>query len=282
MVREQNPTSYKLQLGAALERFRLRAGLPRKAAADELGCSEGKIGTIERGDVAIRAAELKVVLDLYGVTGDERADVEHLASEAKRRRPRTPWGSVIPDRLKKFFTTEETAVAIDAYLPELLHGLVQTENYARAVLSTNSAFRPEEVERLVYARMARQALLETSDAPALTLVVPESVIRAQVGGPAVMVEQLAHLRRLARRSEITIRVIPTALGAHAGSGLPFTILTPPQGRRRMVYVETLTDGLFVDEPLRVAKYEVAFREMLGQALSPTASTALIASVAGQL
>jgi hypothetical protein len=277
-----SPTLYKLELGAALQRFRERAGLERADAAATLSCSTAKIRTIEVGAVGIVPAELRALLDRYEVAGSERADVEHLAEQARQRRPRTPWGSAIPDRLRPFFATEETAVAIQAYQPWLLHGLAQTERYAHAVLSTNSSLTPQNVERLVQARMARQARLASENPPRLTLVIDEQVLHRTAGSADVMREQLEHLSKLGSSGAAEVRIIPSAVGVHPGSGIPFLVLTPAGDRKRVVYVETYTDGLFVDEPERVERHETAMREMLELALSPEESLSLVDTVSRQL
>lgn len=280
---EQSPTDYKKQLGEALQRLRIQAGANRTDVAEQLECSEDKVGTIERGEVSMRSTELRALLDYFTVHGDDRTDLEHLAAEARKRRPRTPWGSAIPERLRKFFNTEETARVIESYLPELVHGLAQTEDYARALIGNNSSLRPDEVDRLVQARLARQVRLISRNPPVLTLIIPEAVLRVPIGGRGVMSAQLRHLRELSERPHVTIRGIPMAAGGHAGSGAgPFTILTPAGARRKTVYVETLTDGLFVDEESRVARYESVFKKLLSVALSPEETLTWLDTVSRQL
>ncbi|GGP85693.1 hypothetical protein GCM10010185_69250 [Saccharothrix coeruleofusca] len=190
----------------------------------------------------------------------------------------------MPERVKRFFATEETAAIIRVYQPMLLHGLVQTERYARAVISTNSSLSPIDVERLVRARMARKERLTSDDPPTVHLVVEEHVLRACIGGVEVMREQLEHLADLARRGVVELRVVPTSLGAHPCIGAPlFLVLTPEGGRRpNLVYVETLTDGVFVDEPDRIARYEATMSELLPLALSPSESLSLLGTVIAKL
>lgn len=186
----------------------------------------------------------------------------------------------MPERVKRFFATEETASVIRVYQPMLLHGLVQTERYAHAVISTNSSLSPADVEHLVQARMARQEWLTGEDPPIVHLVVEEHVLRARVGGAEVMREQLEHLADLAGREVVELRVLPTSLGAHPGSSAPpFLVLTPNGGRQPdMIYVETLTDGVFVDEPDRIARYETTMSELLILALSRSESHSLLGTV----
>jgi transcriptional regulator with XRE-family HTH domain len=283
MVTQQgtSPTDYKTQLGIVLTDLRKRSGKERAEAAQALTCSEAKIGTIERGRSAISALELAALLDLYGALGNERADVEHLAAEARRRRPRTPWGSVIPERLRRFFRLEETAIVIRYFHPGLVHGLAQTEEYAHALISAHPEHRPTDIPRLVQARMARQSRLTGSSPPELHLVLSEAAVRQHIGGPRVMRDQLHYLRDLAERPNVHVGVIPFTAGAHPSNGTPFTLLTTP-ALKTVVYLENLTDGIIVDEPDRVARYESAFKQLSGLVLPRGETIALLASLAAEL
>ncbi|QQQ77330.1 helix-turn-helix domain-containing protein [Saccharothrix sp. 6-C] len=282
MIGDASPVLYKAELGEALRRAREQVGLEREDAARALGCSVSKIRTIERGQVSIRPAELRDLLDCFRVDPAERADLEHLAELARQRKPRTPWGSAVPDRLRRFFAAEETAAVIQVYQPALFQGLVQTEDYARAVIGTNTSLVRADVDRLVQARLARQAVLTAPRPPKVTMVLDEHVLHALIGGREVMAEQVRHVADLARREVVEIRVIPTAAGAHAGFGAPaFLVLTPP-GRPSVVYVETLTDGLFVDDPERIHRYEAVMAEMKATALTAAASLSLLDTVAAEL
>ncbi|GAA2666082.1 MULTISPECIES: helix-turn-helix transcriptional regulator [Actinosynnema] len=269
------PTDQRARLADRLRELARERGVQRADVQRVLGCSESKVGKILRGDVSVVPLELAALLDLFGVEGEARADLERLGEESRRRRPKTPWGTAVPDRLRKFFNTEETARRIESYRPDLLHGLVQTEDYARAVISTNRSLRPDEVERLVQARMARQARLTGTSPPELVLVVREAVLEAPVGTAAVRRGQLAHLKRLVDGGRAVLRVVPGSAGLTGALFFPFTVLTPPGGRARNVYVETLTDGLLVDEENRVAHYSAVFQELLDVALSPAGSAGLL-------
>jgi hypothetical protein len=262
MTSGQSPTDYRARLAERLNELMRRSGKERADIMRTLGCSVSKVGTILRGDTSVPPLELAALLDLFEVEGEERADLLHLGEEARRRRPKTPWGSAVPDRLRKFFNTEETARRIELYRPDLLHGLVQTEAYARAVIETNPALRPIEVESLVQARMARQRRLTGPNPPEYVMVIRQSVLRAPVGSPETRFEQLRHLKELSRLPHVMIRIIPDEVGLTAALYFPFAIFTPTGGRAKSVYVETLTDGLLVDEESRISHYETVFEELL--------------------
>jgi transcriptional regulator with XRE-family HTH domain len=259
---DRSPVDYRVGLAHRLRELMRRTGVTKADIHATLGCSESKVGKILRGDHSIAPLELVALLTLLGVQDDERADLVHLGEEARKRRPKTPWGAAIPERLRKFFNTEETARKIELYRPDLLHGLVQTEAYARAVIETNSALRPTEIDQLVQARMARQARLTGPNPPDYTLVIRQSVLRAPVGSPETRFEQLRHLKKLSELPHVTVRIIPDSVGLTSALYFPFMILTPPAGRAKTVYVETLTDGLLVDEESRISHYEAVFQELL--------------------
>lgn len=276
------PTAYKLQLGATLEALRVAAGLEQKDAAARLECSLSKIVKIEHGDVGVRPAELRDLLNLYRVAAEDRPDIEELGRAAQKRRPRTPYGSVIPDRFRKFFHLEETAVELQTYDAELVHGLAQTEAYARAVTAANPLHRPGDVDRLVQARIARQQRLTSPDAPRLWLVLNEGALRRVVGGREVMRAQLKHLVALSKRRNVTIQVVPFSAGAHAATGFPFTVLVRGAAGPSIVYLENVTDASFVDDPGRVADYELVFRQTLTSAMTSEASADMLATLATEL
>ncbi len=280
MTSSQSPTDYRARLGERLRELMRQNAVTKADLRETLGgCSDSKVAKILRGDHSVAPLELSALLDRLGVAGSERADLLHLGEEGRRRRPKTPWGSAIPDRLRKFFNTEETAQRIDLYRSDLLHGLVQTESYARAVIETNSTLRRDEVEHLVQARLARQERLTGSHPPAYTLVIREAVLRLPVGTAETRRDQIDHLKRLAKLPHITIRIIPDDVGLTGALYFPFMILTPPANRAKTVYVETLTDGLFVDEESRIGHYEAVFKELLAVSVEGGDATRLMDKLA---
>ncbi|QUF01550.1 helix-turn-helix domain-containing protein [Actinosynnema pretiosum subsp. pretiosum] len=272
---------YKRKLGEVLETCREEAGLSRADAAAVLDCSTSKIRMIESGGVAVKTPELRELLTAYNITGERRADIETLGEHARQRRGRTTWGGAVPERLKRFFDKEETAVTIESYAPWLLQGLAQTEAYARAVLQVNSSLSESDIDRLVQARLARQVRLGGEDAPKIVWLVDEDVLRRPVGGREAIQEQLEHLASLCRKGIGELRVIPTSVGMHAGNGFPFVLLTDAEGNLS-VYVENLTDGSWVDDLDRVIRYQTVFREMSACALSHEESLQLVDTVLAQL
>lgn len=276
------PADYKKRLGERIAELMEAAGASKEQVEALLKCSPSKVNRILRGDVGVNPSELERLLDFFELTGTDRADMAQLGEEARRRRPATPWGSAIPEALKKYFPTEETAVRIRAYCDGVIHGLGQTEEYARALIASNPVHRPSDVTRLVQARMARQQRLNGPNPPQLHMVLSEGAIRREVGGPEAMAAQLRHLIELSKRPNITIQVVTFKAGAFVAADFSFVLFTPPD-RPVVAYTETLTDGLFVTEPGRTEIYDlVTWPAVLSSADNPEKSRELLGTVAAQL
>jgi hypothetical protein len=181
---------------------------------------------------------------------------------------------------------EAEASAIHSYESQFVPGLLQTEDYARAVISGGQVRPdPEAAERRVAARMARQELFTRPEPPEIWAVLDESVILRPVGGPAVMAAQLRHLIEVSARPNavVTVQVLPLAAGAHPGMSGPFVILSfqnpkdPP-----MVHLETATDGLYLEEPPDIERYTLRFSHLVARAAGPNESRAMIADVAQRM
>lgn len=273
-----SPTVPKRQLGMALRRRREELGLDREDAASVLECSPSKIGRIEQGDVGVKATELRALMDLYRIQGDDRRALERLGAETRHRRPRTNYGPALPDWFRRYVNLEEAATRIRTYQPELVPGLLQTEAYARAVMTASTVPAPGDIEHLVQARLARQRRLHGPDAPELWAVISEGTLRQQVGGRSVMREQLAHLRRLADYPSITIQVMPFEAGAHAATGFAFWLLRfPNDNGLETVYLEDLTSATYIsdDKPEDQQRYAIAWDHLIRAAATPEASIEII-------
>ncbi|ACU35783.1 helix-turn-helix domain-containing protein [Actinosynnema pretiosum subsp. pretiosum] len=278
-----SPTVYKRQLGLALASMREDAGFTAERVAKVLECSVAKIRRIEAGDVSVRAAELNALMDHYGATKQARKHIEELGRQARKRAPRTAYGSVLPDFFRKFFNLEQIATEVLVYHGELIPGQFQTPDYARSLLESNPLHEEVEVDRLVQARQVRQSrMIDPTASQRQHVVLHEAAIRTVVGSPELMKHQLLHLKKLAGQQNITLQVIPFSAGVHTASGFPFTILRFPDNLANAVYLENLTTASSLDEPSHVAQYETAFRHVVGAALSPAKSLALLATVANEL
>lgn len=280
-----SPIVHKRQLGMALEQLRVQAKLEIADAASRLECSDSKIRRIERGHVAIRTAELRDLLDLYKADDGTRRALEALAREARKRQQKTSYGTTIPGWFRDYMRLEEAAREIRSYNEGLITGLLQTPEYARALIVANPSHDPKEVDRLVEARVARQTRLDSDNPPRLWAVVSEQAIRRQVGGPTVLRDQLLHVQHLATRPNITFQVIPFSAGAHAAAGFTFTLLRfELDDGMDIVYLEDLTGASTIDrdKPNDLAQYATTFEHLLASAAPPAATLQLLDTVIAEL
>jgi transcriptional regulator with XRE-family HTH domain len=269
------PTVYRLQLGRELRRLRESAGLSRDDAAAVLECGASKISKIETGKATMRPAEVKALLDRYGVT--ERDEVLRLARDARRRSTHR-----LPDWAQMFVGLEADAAEIRTYETELVPGLLQTEDYARVVTQAADPTRdPREVERLVAARIERQERLRSAGGPLIWAILNEAVIRREVGGKEIIGRQLEHLANLNNTDpNITIQVMPFSAGAHPAMGSSFVhlrLVDPPDSET--IYLEDMASADYLSNPAKIASYLTAFGMLAQTALDPAKSSILIKSAA---
>ena len=259
--------------------------MTREQVAGVLECSPSKISWIENGHVGIRFAEFKALMDLFAVPVEQRPELEALARETRKRRPRTTYGRSIPEWFRRFVSLEESASEIRTYSGELVTGLLQTEEYARAITEANPLHAPNDVDRLVRARAARQERLLGADPPRLWVVMSEAVLRLQVGGRDAMVKQLEHIAEMAKLDHVTVQVTPFAAGAHASSGIEFILLQfADDVGVDVVYVEDLTSASYLDkpdDPQRQA-YVLVWQHLTASALSPRESLRMVNTVRREL
>ncbi|MGH3574128.1 MAG: DUF5753 domain-containing protein, partial [Pseudonocardiaceae bacterium] len=190
-------------------------------------------------------------------------------------------GSRMPKQLVTLIDHENKAVTISAFEAVFVPGLLQTGEYARAVISRNVNVPPEEVQDRVAARLARQSLFSRDRPAAFTFYLHESVLRLPVGGPAVMAGQLRQLRWMSARSYLTLRVVPVALGAHAAMTGAFRLMEFAEFKP-VAYLESETSSLFLERPEEIRAYRRILAALADTALSEGQSRELIAALATEL
>ena len=281
---EQNPTLRARRLALELLRRREAAGLTREEAARQLEWSTSTIFRIETGRSRPQPGNVRVLLELYGVSGPERDGLIRLAREARQPGWWHSFRDVLPNPYEVFIGLEAGAASIRNFEPIVIPGLLQTEEYARQTLRNGPGeLDRDDIERLVQVRMERQRILGREDRPRLWAVVDEAVIRRAVGGPEVMREQLRHLIECAEHGKTTLQVVPFSAGAHAGTTGPFIILDFPEPTDpAVVYVETLAGDLYLEERADVDRYTLAFDRLLAAALHPDDSVRLVQEAARTL
>jgi transcriptional regulator with XRE-family HTH domain len=278
---EQNPTLRARRLALELLRRREAAGLTREEAARQLEWSTSTIFRIETGRSRPQPGNVKVLLELYGVTGPERDGLIRLSREARQPGWWHSFRDVLPNPYEVFIGLEAGAASIRNFEPVVVPGLLQSEEYARQMSRGGPReLDREDIERRVQVRMERQRILTREDRPRLWAVIDEAVIRRVVSGPDVMREQLRYLIECAEQGKTTLQVVPFSAGAHAGTTGPFIILDFPEPTDpSVVYVETLAGDLYLEERTDVDRYTLAFDRLLAAALHPDDSVRLVQQAA---
>jgi transcriptional regulator with XRE-family HTH domain len=284
MASSPSPTVRRKRLGIELRRLREEAGLTCEQVGLQLDCSGTRISRIETGRISIRPGDVRELLEIYGVTADEADALVQLAREARRKGWWHTYGRVLPPWFEAYVGLEAAAVRFRDFQSMVIPGLLQTEDYARAVLrAAPDPGSAEDIDRQVALRMERQAILGQANPPYLWLVLTESVLRVHVGGPAVMRAQLRRLLDAAERSNVTLQVLPFSTAAHVQPISPFTILEfPDAADPTVVYLEHLTGSLFLEADDEIARYTVVFDQLRAEALGTAPSMDLIAGVAAEL
>jgi transcriptional regulator with XRE-family HTH domain len=270
------PTGRRRRLGAELRRLREEAGLTIDRVAEVLECSPSKVSRIETGQVSATPRDVRDMLGLYRVD-DER--LEAMVQVAREARQRGWWQKFVdvPDGVPAYVGLEAAATSIDVYMSLIVPALLQTPDYARAVIA---AVRPDlpasELDRRVELRLRRQELLDQERPPVLRVLLDDALLRRPVGGPGVMAAQRRRLLADADRPAVTIQVLEVAAGAHAGMDGPFTIFGfPAPAERDVVALDSAADALYLEGPEDVARYRRVFELLLPAARSPGDSAAII-------
>ncbi|QWF77515.1 helix-turn-helix domain-containing protein [Amycolatopsis sp. CA-230715] len=278
MTRGQGPTVRRRRLASELRRLRESADLTIDEVGEKLECSASKISRIETGHVGVTPRDVRDMLELYGMAGEEREALVQLAREARKRGWWHAYNEVFTGA---FVGLEADASSLRAFQALLVPGLLQTERYTLSVIR---AMRPgaddDEISRRVAARMARQQLLADPNPPEYWAVIDEAVLHRMVGGPDVMAEQLERLLRVAEQPHVTIQVVPFGAGAHPGMEGPFLILGfPEQADPDVVYVDSTSSGVYLEMPPDVRRYSLMFDHLRAAALKPDDTVELIAKAA---
>ncbi|HKR68218.1 MAG TPA: helix-turn-helix transcriptional regulator [Streptosporangiaceae bacterium] len=272
------PTVLRLALGAQLRRLREASNLTTGEAAEAIRATHSKISRLERGRSAARQRDVADLLTLYGVT--DEAERERLLMLTRQSAAPGWWqqySDILPRWLELYIGLERAASVIRTYEVQFVHGLMQTEEYARAVILIANSHAPvSETERRVSVRMRRQQMLTESDAPELWAVLDEAALRRAPCGRKVMRAQLQHLLDLTELPNVTLQIVPFNVGAHAAAGGPFTILRFSEPDvPDVVYLEQLNSAMYLDQPEDVLDYTTVMNQLVVQAETGSASRAIL-------
>ncbi|MGW0883960.1 helix-turn-helix domain-containing protein [Streptomyces sp. NPDC002671] len=269
--RRPAPTVGQVVLGKRLQELREAAGLSREEAAGILRVASATVRRMEMAEVALKIPYVQVLLDAFGVPAEEAAAFVRLAEEANEPGWWQRFHDVLPDWFSLYVSLEGAARVIRSYEPHFIPGLLQTEDYARAVLEAGTIGHtgPDTIERHVSLRMERQRLLERDDPPHLWVIMDETVLRRPVSvRPEVMREQLDRLLEYADRDRVTLQLAEFATGPHPGTYAPFTLFRFAEPELPdMVFTEYLTGALYLDSRREVATHLEVLDRMTAQAAS---------------
>ncbi|WP_420884038.1 helix-turn-helix domain-containing protein [Micromonospora sp. CPCC 205547] len=279
------PTVLRMLLGAQLRRLREASGVSREGAGWEIRSSESKISRMELGRVGFKERDVADLLTLYGVTAaDERTALLKLARDANSPGWWHRYGDVLPSWFQSYLGLEAAAAMIRSYEVQFVPGLLQTPEYARAVvlLGHRGASAPE-IERRVELRMQRQQLLHRADPPQLWAVVDEAALRRPMGGPQVMRAQLTALIEATSSPHVRVQVIPFDAGGHAAASGAFTILRfGDDDLPDIVYIEQLTSAIYLDKREDLDYYAVAMERLCVEAAPPERTPEILTRLRDQL
>jgi Domain of unknown function (DUF5753)/Helix-turn-helix domain len=271
-------------LGAHLRKLREFKGVTREAAGYEIRASESKISRMELGRVGFKERDVADLLTLYGVEGDERAELLTLLRQANTPGWWHPYGDLLPNWLQYYLDLEAAATLIRTYELQFVPGLLQTEDYARAVIMLGHGdANDNEIDRRVSVRMTRKQLLTRPKPPHLWAVIDEAVLRRPIGGRKVMRAQLEALDEANHLPNVRLQIIPFRSGGHAATGGAFTILRfPDQDLPDVVYIEHLTNALYLDRRDEVDYYSAAAGRLFIQAEPPARTPEILRGILDDL
>ncbi len=268
----------RMLLGSQLRRLREARGITREAAGYSIRASESKISRMELGRVSFKTRDVEDLLTLYGITDEtERESLLSLAREANVAGWWHSYTDVLPSWFPTYVGLEGAASLIRVYEVQFVHGLLQTREYARAVVRRGmKGASSADVERRVALRLERQKCLLSDNAPEFHIVLDEAALRRPYGDREVMRGQLQHLIDISERPNVRLQVMPFSFGGHSGESGAFTILSfPDADLSDVVYLEQLSSALYLDKREDVAQYEQALKELQQDSPGPDESRDLL-------
>lgn len=262
----------RIQFGIQMRRLRERADIPSKAAAKALGSDPSRLSRLEKGAATIKSAEVDLLLKMYDATADETENLRALGAEARRR----GHAMNVPAWAETYIALEAIADEIKIYDGEVVPGFLQTEDYARALISTSEVTVPaEQVDEVVATRLGRHQRLTTSAPLKLYVILGEAVLHRPVGGAKVLRGQLERLRELVDLPNVWIQFIPYDLGEHAALGTSFTMFRLVDPAAVFVYVEWLTDSTYMHQRKDIEQYESVCNRLLASGTNKPTSRRML-------
>ena len=285
MSETHSPTVRRRRLGMELRRLREASSLMIEDVARHLECSMSRVSRIETGKSVARIRDVRDMLDLYEVAdAGQREQLLTLAKEAQQRGWWTEYEAVLSAGLDTYVGLEASAASIRSFQTHLIPGLLQTEEYSRALIRVaRPGEGPANIDRMISLRRRRQTMLAESGYLELWAVLDEAVLRRPIGGAAVMRAQLTRLLEADELPSVTIQVLPFARGAHPGLDGAFTIMGfPDPTDLDVVYVDSPAGNIFLEKERDVRRHTTWFDHLRAAALPPDESAEFIAAAADEL
>jgi transcriptional regulator with XRE-family HTH domain len=279
------PTVRRILLGSQLRRLRDAKGITREEAGYHIRGSESKISRLELGRVSFKERDVEDLLTLYGVTDEaERTPFLAMVREANQQGWWQSFSEVLPNWFQPYIGLEESASLIRTYELQFIPGLLQTEDYARAVITQgNRGVARDVIDTRVNVRMNRQKLLTRDNAPRLWVVIDEAALRRPIGGTKTMKAQIEHLLELMNQPSLTLQVMPFDFGGHAAEGGAFSILRFPEADiPDVVYIEVLGGANYLDKREDVDRYMEAMDRLCVDSTTPARTADVLRKIAASL
>jgi transcriptional regulator with XRE-family HTH domain len=279
------PTVRRRRLGTELRRLREAQSIKLEEVAEKLGLAASTLSRIETGKAPTRSAYLAAMFDLYGVSDpSQRQVLTEMAREGHRKGWWAAYEELLPTGFGIFVGLEAEASSLRAFESLVVHGLLQTQEYARAVMTTvRRKLSRDEIEKLVAMRMQRQEVLLRADPLELWLILDEAVVRRTMGPPELMRRQLDHLADASMWPNVTLQVLPFTSGPHPSLNGPFCIIEfPERFDPDVVYTESVGGHAYLERDKDVRMCTESFDLLRAAALSPADSTDLISDLASQI
>ncbi|MBB6120556.1 helix-turn-helix domain-containing protein [Nocardiopsis algeriensis] len=279
MTPPNSPTLRLRRLATMLRQARESAGYTATQVGNQLKWSSGKVSKMETTETKrIKADDLDKLMDLYGIIDrDKRAAMQALAKDARQRGWWSKYKEVFTERALPDFEAE--ASVIRTFETQMIPGLLQTPAYAEALLRGGRFTDSEILRKKAEARMARREILVRHNPARFRAIIEENALRREIGSKEILKAQLGHLHHMAQMPNIDVQVLPANAGSHAGLCAPFTVLEFPDPLDLpIVYIDTASNGLFLEEQDEVEAHSVTFSDIQGSALSTVQSADLITSI----
>jgi transcriptional regulator with XRE-family HTH domain len=274
-------TVLRMLVGAQLRRLREASRITCEDAGAAIRGSHSKISRLESGRTGFKPRDVADLLTLYGIHDEAgRATLLSLAEQASASAWWQEYADVVPAWFEAYLGLEPGASVIRTYEVQFVPGLLQTEDYARAVIRLAHHDAPDsEIERRVSLRMQRRLLLHRPHPPKLWAVIDEAALRRPIGSAAVMRAQLEHLIEMAELPGVTIEIMPFSAGGHSAAGGPVTILRFPEDEiPDVVYLEQLTSAVYANKTADVDHYRHIMNRLVIEAEAPSATTTILREI----